>query len=335
MPTIRVSADAPDPAVLERAAALLRSGRLVAFPTETVYGLGAHALDGAAVRRIYEAKGRPPLNPVIVHVSSIAMARELAGDWPELAERLARRFWPGPLTLVVRKTARIPDEVTGGGATVGLRMPSHPVALAIIERAGIPVAAPSANRSNQVSPTTAAHVERSLGDRVDLIIDAGPTSVGIESTVVDVTGAEPRVLRPGMITADDIMHAGAGTAPTDGSQDAAGAVPRSPGMMGKHYAPEGRVVLFGAEEEDRAAATARAAVESGQRVGAMVFSSLGVPGVTEEVMAGGARDYARQLYATLHTLDVAGCALILVAEPPATEEWRGVRDRLHRAAREG
>ena len=334
MPTIRVNADAPDPAALDRAAQLLRSGRLVAFPTETVYGLGANALDERAVRRIYDAKGRPPLNPLIVHVSSIAMARELADEWPELAERLAQRFWPGPLTLVVRKTARIPDEVTGGGGTVGLRMPAHPVALAIIERAGVPVAAPSANRSNEISPTTAAHVERSLGDRVDLVIDGGPTTVGIESTVVDVTGPEPRVLRPGMITADDIMRAGTGSVVASASERAPAEAPRSPGLMGKHYAPRGRVVVFAAVDAERTAEAARSAIAAGQRVGAMVFTSLRTGALTEQVMPGDARGYARVLYATLHTLDAAGCDLILIEGPPATEEWRGVRDRLERAARE-
>jgi L-threonylcarbamoyladenylate synthase len=334
MATIRVSVDSPNPADLDRAAELLLAGRLVAFPTETVYGLGANALDPAAVQRIYDAKGRPPLNPLIVHVSSIAMARELAAEWPELAERLAQRFWPGPLTLVVKKTARIPDVVTAGGATVGLRIPSHAIALGIIERAGVPVAAPSANRSNQISPTTAAHVERSLGDRVDLIIDGGETTVGIESTVVDVTGDAPRVLRPGMISVDDIGHA-VGTTAQVGEGRSRRESPRSPGMLGKHYAPRGRLALFHRAERKSTAGKARRAVANGTRVGAMVLTPLGVPGVVERTMAGNARDYARDLYATLHSFDAEGCDLIFVEEPPATEEWRGVRDRLNRASREG
>lgn len=328
MRILRVNADAPDRDAIRDAADVLLAGGLVAFPTETVYGLGANALDGRAVRRVFEAKGRPAVNPLIVHVSSVAMARELADDWPELAERLARAFWPGPLTLVVPGTRRIPREVTAGGATVGLRMPAHPVALALIEAAGIPIAAPSANRSNEVSPTSAEHVKRGLGDRIELLVDGGPTSVGIESTVVDVTGREPHVLRPGMITAEEISRIAAtrvGIATADQVE-----APRSPGMMGKHYAPAGGVLLFGAADID-AAARARAAVAAGQRVGALVFTSLGVHGVLEHVMALDARDYARDLYAMLHTLDLAGCDLILVEEPPPTAEWRGVRDRLHRA----
>lgn len=329
MRIVRVSADAPGQGPLHEAAELLRAGGLVAFPTETVYGLGANALDARAVRRIYEAKGRPAVNPLIVHVASVAMARELASEWPDLAEKLARVFWPGPLTLVVRRTEALPREVTGGGTTVGLRMPSHPVALALIEAAGIPVAAPSANRSNQVSPTTAQHVERGLGDRVDLIVDGGATTVGIESTVVDVTGPQPRVLRPGMLSAEEISRA-AGVPVEVATRDAPDAT-RSPGMLGKHYAPGGRVIVYAAADIDSAAAQARDAIERGDRVGALVFTSLNVAGVLEHAMATDAREYARHLYATLHTLDLAGCGLILVEQPPPTPEWRGVLDRLHRA----
>jgi L-threonylcarbamoyladenylate synthase len=332
MPTIRVSADAPDIAVLERAAALLRAGRLVAFPTETVYGLGANAMDTAAIRRIYAAKGRPSRNPLIVHVASVALARELAAEWPELADILARRFWPGPLTLVVRKSPRIPDEVTGGGATVGIRVPAHPVALAILATAGIPLAAPSANRSNEISPTTAAHVARSLGDRVDLIIDGGATTVGIESTVVDVTGAQPIVLRPGMISADDITRALTGVKVVIGTDPSTDAVPRSPGTVGKHYAPRARVLLYGGADTAAARQAVGETLQSGRPAGAMVLASLRMSGITEQVMPGDAHAYARVLYETLHRLDDAGCALIVVEEPPNSEEWRGVRDRLQRAA---
>ena len=331
MPTIRVNADAPDRATLGPAAELLRSGGIVAFPTETVYGLGANALDPAAVQRIYEAKGRPAVNPLIVHVASVAMARDLSEDWTPLASRLAEKFWPGPLTLVVRRTARIPDDVTAGGETVGLRMPAHPVALALIELAGVPVAAPSANLSNQISPTTAAHVERGLGDRVDVIVDGGATSVGIESTVVDVTGTEPRILRPGVVTADDIANAA--QAPVRIGAAHREELPRSPGMLGKHYAPRARVELFGSGEAAEAAERAAREHAAGRRVGALVFRPLGVAGVLEHVMPGDARGYARRLYASLHEVDDAGCALVLVEDPPRAEEWRGVRDRLERAAR--
>src|SRR5215207_179752 len=203
MRMIQVDADAPDAAVRE-AAAVLRAGGLVAFPTETVYGLGAHALDPAAVERIYQAKGRPAYNPLIVHAADAAAARRLAARWPGAAERLAERFWPGPLTLVVPRSPEIPDAVSAGLATVALRVPAHPVAHALLLAAGIPVAAPSANRSTQISPTTAEHVRRGLGERVDLIVDGGPCPVGIESTVLSLAGPVPTVLRPGTISIDDL-----------------------------------------------------------------------------------------------------------------------------------
>src|SRR5438105_4505328 len=182
---------------IEAAADALRRGRLVAFPTETVYGLGANALDPEAVARIYAVKGRPPTSPLIVHVASVEMAKSLIATWPEAADRMARRFWPGPLTLVLPKQPTIPSIVTAGLSTVGLRMPSHPMALALIKAAGVPLAAPSANRFTQLSPTTADHVRQSLGSDVDLILDGGPCEVGIESTVVSLAGPQPVLLRPG------------------------------------------------------------------------------------------------------------------------------------------
>jgi L-threonylcarbamoyladenylate synthase len=330
MPTVRVSSDAPDSAAIRRAAELITSGKLVAFPTETVYGLGANALDARAVDRVYEAKGRPAINPLIVHVASIEMAQTLTQEWTPQAERLARVFWPGPLTLVVRKApGAVPDAVTAGGSTVGLRMPAHPVALALIDAAGVPIAAPSANRSNEISPTTAQHVERSMRDRVDLILDGGPTLVGIESTVVDVTGPDPRVLRPGMVTAEEIARVALGTVGFAGEADRE--APRSPGLLGKHYAPRGRVDLYPGVELERAAAAAREALGEGRTVGAMVFASLDVAGVQQHAMPTDPREYARLLYATLHMLDRSGCELILVEQPPQTPEWRGVLDRLRRA----
>jgi L-threonylcarbamoyladenylate synthase len=193
-----------DPPALERAAALIRGGGLVAFPTETVYGLGANAFDAAAVARIFTAKGRPRQSPLIVHVDSIEMARTLVLEWPDTADRLARRYWPGPLTLVLPKRPSIPDIVTAGLATVGLRVPSHPLALALIRAAGVPIAAPSANPFTGLSPTTAEHVRQSLGDAVDLVLDGGPAMVGIESTVLSLAGAEPLLLRPGVIPLPEI-----------------------------------------------------------------------------------------------------------------------------------
>src|SRR5919202_2722131 len=204
MPTLPVDPEHPEPEPIARAAAVLKQGGLVAFPTETVYGLGANALDAAAVARIFAAKGRPAYNPLITHVADVAGARRLARHWPESAERLAAAFWPGPLTVVVPKRPEVPDAVTAGLDSVAVRVPAHPVALALLREAALPVAAPSANRSTQLSPTTARHVEQALGDRVDLILDGGPTRVGIESTVVDLTGDVPVLLRPGLLAARDL-----------------------------------------------------------------------------------------------------------------------------------
>ncbi|MFW6201455.1 MAG: L-threonylcarbamoyladenylate synthase, partial [Gemmatimonadota bacterium] len=200
MRVLTVDPESPDPAAIDRAARALREGRLIAFPTETVYGLGADALDADAVRRIFEAKERPPRNPLIVHVADAAAARGLVERWPPAAGRLADAFWPGPLTLVLPKRPEVPDEVTAGLPTVAVRVPSHPVARALLLAAGVPVAAPSANPFTGVSPTTARHVQSGLADRIDLVLDAGPTPVGIESTVVDLSGPKPRLLRPGMIS---------------------------------------------------------------------------------------------------------------------------------------
>lgn len=320
-------ADTDPREAFEEAAELLRAGRLVAFPTETVYGLGAHALDERAVQRIYEAKGRPSINPIIVHVADRDAARALSADWTPTADVLARTFWPGPITLVVRKRDVVPDIVTAGRDTVGLRVPSHPVALALIQRAGLPIAAPSANLSTQVSPTTAEHVVRGLGDRVDLVLDGGPTTVGIESTVVDATGAVARVLRPGMISLEDIA---ALTGAAEAAADDADAAPRSPGLVGRHYAPRARLQLFPPERRWSAVSTARDERAQERRVGAMVFSTLGLDFVTEHVMPSDPGAYARSLYATLHALDEAGCDLVLVERPPSRPEWTAIIDRLER-----
>jgi L-threonylcarbamoyladenylate synthase len=325
MQVVRVVDDASRRTALAQGAELLRAGRLVAFPTETVYGLGANALDETAVQRIYEAKGRPALNPVIVHVASAAAARELALDWPAVADALARAFWPGPLTIVVRKRPIVPDIVSAGGDTVGLRVPAHPLALALLEQARIPVAAPSANLSTQVSPTTAQHVERGLGERVDLIIDGGATDVGIESTVVDVTGGVPRILRPGMIAREAVARV-AGAA--EAAETSGPAAPlRSPGMLDKHYAPRARVrlvprgVMAGSLETLRDAG----------RVGALSFGRVDADAA--RVMPQEPEAYARTLYAALHEMDDARCDVILVERPPETPEWAAIIDRLERAAR--
>ncbi|MBI4893363.1 MAG: threonylcarbamoyl-AMP synthase [Acidobacteria bacterium] len=293
---------------LDKAAALIRSGRLVAFPTETVYGLGADALNPAAVARIFAAKGRPASSPLIVHVSSVEMARSLAAEWPDTAELLAARHWPGPLTLVLPKRPCIPDAVTAGLPTVGLRMPAHPLALALIEASGRPIAAPSANRFTELSPTSAGHVGKSLGDRVDLILDGGSTPVGIESTVLALT-PRPTLLRPGMISREEI-EALIGRVELLSSLNPE-AHP-APGLHARHYSPRTALVLV--------------------RDGQLPEAGRGIylkPGTN---MPETPRDYASALYSTLHRLDEAGYDWIAVEEPPDEAAWAGIRDRLKRAA---
>jgi L-threonylcarbamoyladenylate synthase len=339
MSTVRVDALAPAAAVIERAAALLRAGELVAFPTETVYGLGAHALDERAVRRIYEAKGRPSYNPLIVHVAGADEARRVAASWPAAAQRLAERFWPGPLTLVLPKRPEVPDAVTAGLPSVAVRVPAHPVAHALLRAARVPVAAPSANRSSELSPTTAQHVEKSLGDRVALILDAGPTTVGIESTVLDLSGREPLVLRPGLVAADELASV-LGVMP--GLATAAqGDGPRvSPGMLERHYAPRAALLLYDDDDPvQRSGAIQRAREElrRGGTVAALIPEQAVAPDAVDPTlvvrMPRTPDGYARRLYAALHELDDAGCTLVLTARVPTTGPWAAVADRLARASR--
>jgi L-threonylcarbamoyladenylate synthase len=330
----RVQPTNPDPAVIQRAGAILRAGGLVAFPTETVYGLGANALDDAAVLRIFETKGRPAHNPLIVHVPSTADARALAARWPEAAERLAERFWPGPLTLVVPKRDLVPDQVTATLPTVALRVPSHPVALALLRAAGVPVAAPSANPYTRVSPTTAQHVTRGLETGVDLVLDAGPSEVGIESTVVDLSGEHPVLLRPGSISRaklEAVVGPLAAAAPAAEEN-----APRpSPGMVRQHYSPRGELRLFQAHQRGQMERVAQAAAHSGVRVGGLLLQPLATVVADPVMMPADPAGYAARLYSALHELDAAGCALILADAVPEGPEWAGVRDRLARAAREG
>jgi L-threonylcarbamoyladenylate synthase len=294
--------------LLDSAAALLRDGRLVAFPTETVYGLGANALDEAAVRRIFQAKGRPATSPIIVHVSSPEMARSLASEWPPAADLLAGRHWPGPLTLVVPKQPSIPDAVTAGLPTVGLRMPAHPLALALIEAAGCPIAAPSANRFAQISPTTAEHVRQGLGDRVDLILDGGSTPVGIESTVLALS-PRPLLLRPGMISREEIE---ALIGPVDTLTAGGEGAHPAPGLHARHYSPRTKLILV--------------------RDGAVPSSGRGLYLQAGANMPADPAGYAAALYAALHRADAAGYDWIAVEEPPGLPSWAGIRDRLIRAA---
>ncbi len=286
-------------AVIPAAVDILRRGGLVAFPTETVYGLGADATNADAVGRIFAAKGRPATNPLIVHVASAAIAKRYATDWPADADRLAAAFWPGPLTIVLPRDATIADAVSAGRGTVGLRVPDHPLALALLAAFDGPVAAPSANRANAVSPTTADHVRAELGGRVDLILDGGPCGVGIESTVVDLTGPRPALLRPGGVSREKVEAVVGPVAVVHGSA-------ASPGQGSRHYAPVTPAVRF----------------EPGEPVppGAVVLRCGADPVA-----------YARNLYASLRDLDRRGAAAIYVEMPPDTPPWAAVRDRLARA----
>ena len=327
MELVAIDPAAPDPEVIARAAELLRAGRLVAFPTETVYGLGANALDSAAVERIYEAKGRPAYNPLIVHVASSANVLDVARSWNEAAELLARAFWPGPLTIVLPKRPEVANVVTAGLDTVAVRVPAHPVALALLAACRLPLAAPSANRSMMLSPTTGAHVAKSLGDAVDMILDAGSTAVGIESTVIDVTTDRPTLLRPGMISVPDVE---AIVGPIDIATRAEGESARSsPGMMDRHYSPRGRLMLVTTADVPRVVRRER---ELGSRVGALVIEA-NAPNIPVTRMPADPGGYAAQLYTGLHTLDDAACDVIVVERVPNGAEWFGVRDRLERASR--
>jgi L-threonylcarbamoyladenylate synthase len=332
----------PDAAALAGAGALLRAGRLVAFPTETVYGLGAHALDRAAVRRLFDAKGRPSIDPVIVHLAALDDAAPLVASMPPAALALARRFWPGPLTLVLPRSARIPDEVTAGLDTVGLRVPAHPVARALITAAAVPVAAPSANLFSRPSPTRAEHVLQDLDGRIDLVIDAGPTTVGVESTVLDLSGAVPLVLRPGAVTLDMLREVVPSVMGTErDSRPAAGGL-RSPGLLDKHYAPRAPLTLYdGPSGADRLRAEARRALEAGQRVGLVAVDEdlpvppLPCPPVWVAPLGPGAAvaDVAGRLYAALRDLDRIPVDLILARTPPGADGLAvAIRDRLRRAA---
>jgi L-threonylcarbamoyladenylate synthase len=308
-------------------AAVLRAGGLVAFPTETVYGLGASALDSAAVLSIFTAKGRPPNNPLIVHVATAQDAQTVAAKWPESAAKLAAHFWPGPLTLVLPKRPDVPDIVTAGGPTVAVRVPAHPVALALIRAAGMPLAAPSANRSGYISPTRAEHVLRGLGGRIDMLLDAGPVPGGIESTVLDVTTDPPRLLRPGLVSPAQI-EAVIGRIVLPAAMAPSGSPLPSPGMLTRHYAP--RTPLELAEDDGRA--RVEELRRAGLRVGWLTFGGDQLDSVTTVTMPADPAGYAAALYAALHILDGAAVDRIIVAQPPDAPEWLAVRDRLRRAA---
>jgi L-threonylcarbamoyladenylate synthase len=328
-----------------KAVAVLRRGGLVAFPTETVYGLGADATNAHAVARIFAAKGRPTSNPLIVHVADQTVAQRYAAVWPESARQLARAFWPGPLTLVVPKRDLIVPQATAGLSTVGLRSPDHPLALELLRHFDGPIAAPSANRSTRVSPTTAKHVRDELGDSVDYILDGGPCRVGIESTVLDLSGDAPTILRPGAVTAEQIEEH-IGPVRTFNGHVAQSTAAMSPGQQAIHYAPHAAAYRFDTHQIAQVAQWCQAnpklswailMLESSQLHPAMatLLPLIGAepPGGSHRLilMPDDAEDYARQLYATLRSLDDHGTKTIWVQMPPPSPPWAAVRDRLTRA----
>ncbi|HTP94574.1 MAG TPA: L-threonylcarbamoyladenylate synthase [Burkholderiales bacterium] len=311
---------------IERAVAVLKAGGLVAFPTETVYGLGADASSPAALAKLYAAKGRPAEHPVIVHLADAVQLDAWARDIPQAARVLARTFWPGPLTLVLRRQPHVLDAVTGGQDTIGLRVPSHPVARRLLAAFGSGIAAPSANRFGRVSSTSAEHVQAEFGDEVGIVLDGGPCEVGIESTIVDLSGAAPALLRPGGVPAGDIARA-LGTVLGSAQPGA----PRAPGSLARHYAPRTPLMLV---EGDLLVELAASLTRQQQKVAVLALSALRplLEHVVWRAASAEPAAYARELYASLRELDAAGCDVLLVEQVPDAPEWLAVRDRLARAA---
>jgi L-threonylcarbamoyladenylate synthase len=317
-------------AAIAEGAARLRAGGLVAFPTETVYGLGANALDAAAVRAIYAAKGRPSFNPLIVHLADVGWLPRVVREVPPVATLLAAAFWPGPLTLVLPRASTVPDEVTAGLDTVGVRVPAHAVARDLIAAADLPIAAPSANAYTRVSPTTAAHVVQQLGDRVDLVLDGGPAAVGIESTVLDLTTSPPTLLRPGGVSHAELERV-LGPVARLAKAPQGEAPRRSPGLVDRHYAPRARLQRFPATERAGVFAELRQRTERGERTGLLAFDTDGAVAVCVQRLPRDPVGCARALYAALHALDAAGCTFAAVEALPAGAAWEAVADRLARA----
>ncbi len=311
---------------LELALQALWAGDLIGLPTETVYGLGADAANEWAVRRIFAAKGRPSDHPLIVHVADVETARTFATEWPREADLLAERFWPGPLTLIVRRSDRASDAVTGGQDTVGLRVPAHPLALELLRAFGGGIAAPSANRYGRVSPTTADHVRAELGDDVAVVLDGGPCAVGVESSIVDLSRGAPRLLRPGGVPLEALCAALGRDIPVVAQTSDV----RAPGLVASHYAPRAGLALVTAEALFDAAA---ARIAAGAKVAVLV--PVGVPSPTGAVrfeVAGDSAAYARTLYATLHRVDALGLDVVLAVAPPPDGLGLAVLDRLRRAS---
>jgi L-threonylcarbamoyladenylate synthase len=337
---VRVDRNRPNPDDIARAAECLRRGGLVAFPTETVYGLGVHALDRDAVRKLFDAKGRPANDPLIVHVAEFGQIAPLVTALPEHAASLAARFWPGPLTLILPRAVSIPLEVTAGLETVAIRIPVHPVARALLAAAAVPVAAPSANLFSRPSPTRAAHVVEDLDGRIDMVLDGGATDVGVESTVLDLTVSPPQMLRPGAITLEtlqDVLPAVRVASPRSANTPM-----RSPGLLARHYSPRVPMTLYqGPTDAARAAlvTAARKAIAGGSRVG--VVATTGDARLLDQIPVviadlgpdDDAKGAAVRLYAALRELDAANVDVILAREAPHNDGlWHALRDRLRRAA---
>ncbi|MFN8506396.1 MAG: L-threonylcarbamoyladenylate synthase [Dehalococcoidia bacterium] len=333
---IPIDPEAPDGGVLAEAGAIIRAGGLVAFPTETVYGLGANALDDASVRRIFAAKERALDDPLIVHLASAAELGRVAADVPALARELAAAFWPGPLTLVLRKQPEVPASATAGLDTVAVRVPAHPVALGLIRAAGVPIAAPSANRFTRTSATTAAHVLEDLGGRIEMVLDGGPTAFGVESSVVDVTGEPPRLLRPGALTLEALERVAGPLALGPGKER-----PASPGMMERHYAPRARLVYVRGGAIEVLRARVADALARGLRTGVIgtdmdAAAVANLDGVRVVVLGaeGDHAAFAAGLFAGMRKLDAEGVELVVVRRPGTSGLARAVDDRLRRAAAE-
>ena len=345
---LKVDPTQPDPAAIEEAAELLRAGKLVVFPTETVYGLGAHALDPAAVQKIFDAKERPANDPLIVHIAHIGQVSQCAVGMPAGARKLGLSFWAGPLTLVLQKKAQVPDLVTAGLPSVALRVPSHRVARALMETAGIPIAAPSANRFSRPSPTTAAHVIDDLDGRVDLILDGGPTDIGLESTIVDFTVDPPVLRRPGGITYEQV-HSLVPEVVVQSGQSEGDGPQLAPGQMTRHYAPKAELTLYEGSPDAvvrRVAADVRTATAAGDRIGILApeedlkalapeIAGKASSGRIETFPYGSRSDLersGRELYASIRALDATGVARIFAIGVGAEGLARAIHDRLGRAA---
>ena len=319
---------------VRQAAGLLRAGEVIALPTETVYGLAANALDSRAVSKIFKVKGRPANNPIIVHVASVEMAKRCVVNWPVSAEKLAKAFWPGPLTIVLPCANEIPNMVTAGGTTVGIRWPSHPFIQAVIRQCGFPLAAPSANLSGRVSPTNAGHVRKQLGGKIFLIVDGGQSQVGIESTVLDLTVSPPQILRPGMIRVESLMAVVGKVHSLKSKAQSPKSALRSPGLLKKHYAPKAKLVVFSWQND--VDLKLQLATRHLSLVTCHIIAHTHIPSAEwfarVSVIPHDAEAFARTIYAELHRCDEMGVKIIVVEAPPAAPEWSGVADRLRRAA---